>query len=132
MKCRHTFNEVSLFIQYRADGQPYEPTIPMSEQGEPVSWRCAMCLDYADLGAANDTPEALIELRAAEIAATGEPRYRHGIPESQLLEGCGWVARDMGLDADWCRGRPDGLAGWLAHCIATHTTTNPARDGREE
>ena len=84
--------------------------------------RCNHCNAWLPLGPSNDEPEAVrVEMRAAEIAANGEPIWTEHATGSEVREGCGWNARACGFADTWCSGNPDALAGYLARCIATHT-----------
>lgn len=117
-RCKHRHDGQDLFIQYGADGRPYEAT-----KGEPapVAWRCVRCDEYAPLGPSNDTPAAMVELRAAEVAARYAPVTEQWLRGTMTdCERDGW---ENAFAPDWA---PTGLpeeAGALARYIATHEET---------
>lgn len=86
------------------------------EEGEPVAFEQFRCLDcgaWLSLGPASDTPAALVELRAAEIAADHADLpwvdWNHG-------EAAGFDDRDTPMPyrvESW-------HAGWLAAAIVSH------------
>lgn len=85
--------------------------------------RCVTCGYYLSLGPANDTPEVLVEIRAAEIAADLADNKCH----ATFLERCGFNETNpplrgggtVALDTTGTR------AGYLARCIATHKDDQP-------
>jgi hypothetical protein len=68
---------------------------------------CSLCRDHIGLGPSTDTTEALVELRAAEIARSRNIK-------STPREKKGWALAKLGLDAG------NDAAGWLAWHIFTH------------
>lgn len=85
----------------------------------------AICLDckaWLPLGKANDEPEAVrVEMRAAEIAATGRPLTMDDCSPGSTADcaACGFV--DNQLDAPtFVSERAGYWAGWLAREIAAH------------
>lgn len=106
---------------------PHETTIPVDPLGfgpgyanAPGQHRCGSCWEVLPLGPSDETdPRIAVEIRAAEIAADGEPstNTRDGL---LIREGAGWHAAALGFDADWCTGDADCLAGFLANRITSH------------
>ena len=89
-------------------------------------FRCIDCAAWLPLGDANDSsPEVQIEIRAAEIAATGEPFWHVDATGSEVREGCGWNAHACRFADTWCSGDRDCLAGYLASAIVTHDGGTP-------
>ena len=91
---------------------------PIPAMYRPLGWHpgvfklvCVTCGELMPLGPANDTPEVLVEVRAAAIVASEMP-----LPDD---EWAGWLCHaydDMigapARDGEW--------AGWLARVICTH------------
>lgn len=123
--CRHRAYGQDLFIQYCADGKPYEPQI--DDGRTPIAWRCVRCDAYANLGPAMDTEQTAIEVRAVELLT----RYRtNGLTEWfndwTLDEMHGWRDRDdAGGDCPCSTSETmhrvrNWHAGYLARCIHDH------------
>jgi hypothetical protein len=82
--------------------------------------RCMNCMRLLPFGPATDTPEVLVELRAAEIAAD-DGFVAHQL-DANDCEACGYELGTMQNTA------PTGArweAGYLAYCIICH---DPARE----
>ena len=82
--------------------------------------RCKACGAWLGLGPANDTPDALVELRAAEIAADEMGRMMTGPIDHEVL---GYILacqaeRGFAFDRKCINGSQ--RAGYLARQIATH------------
>ena len=80
--------------------------------GKAISRWCLLCADYVPWGPARDTPAALVELRAAEIAISG-PDFT----QMTFHERMGWWLSKLPMavpESDDC------WAGWLASAIAAH------------
>lgn len=113
--------------------------------------RCNDCGEYLSLGPANDTPEVLIEIRAAEIAAYAADRRSR--LSSQFLfqsyaEHAAWRGEEAIRDLVVMRGgkrtidhdvplnleSPSYLAGYLARCIdeCIDESTLSGADGERE
>lgn len=94
MTCRHGIE------RWR---EKWDSVIP----GKMVSAWCDGCRDQVPLGPANDTPEALVEVRAAELSHLATSHADH-------MESAGWsaVRYDAGPldDSRW-------HAGWLGRVI---------------
>lgn len=74
--------------------------------------RCLDCRAWLSVGASNDTPDALLELRAIELAAG-------------IHEGPGWWTEwPKGMNVDeiqgWFEWHPLGMPGWLVGRFARH------------
>jgi hypothetical protein len=92
-----------------------------------IDWRvCSDCHAWLPLGAATDTAETAIEVRAAELAMRWAPMARDA---TTFLERHGWYhARDgYAPSIDHAESR----AGWLAHAIATHDDAHHATEHGE-
>lgn len=125
MSCKHenADHEAFLFGHYfMAKADP-------DEAGAGQRLICIDCGEWLSLGPSNDEPiEVAIELRAAEIAASGYQLHGGKLRSMHWYEGCGWNAADPDPDCighDACdRGEPeDGpmhLAGFLARVIVRH------------
>lgn len=96
--------------------------------------RCNDCGAYLSLGPANDTPEVLVEIRAAEIVALAR---RGGARRLPIVEHFGWLGQEtaditvdtidktrIDKDVPLNLESPSWLAGFLARCI-TSQGTNP-------
>lgn len=77
---------------------------------------CMDCPEWLPLGPANDTPEVLVEVRAAELA-----QGAIGLLTWPLGEFRGWMASEM---AERTPDDPEGQSGWLAREIYTHREPN--------
>jgi hypothetical protein len=94
VSCQHGWEIVDLDI----NGTSYGPAV--------IRW-CRICLDYISLGPANDSPETLVEKRAAEIVAGG-PDFT----SMTFHERIGWWNMPMAKpESSEC------WAGWLARHI---------------
>ena len=82
--------------------------------GAAISRWCVLCADYVSWGPANDTHEALVEVRAAEIAASGPD-----LTQMTFHERMGWwLSMSMAMpENDDCR------SGWLAYIISNHDSS---------
>lgn len=85
--------------------------------------RCVDCHEWLSLGPSNDSPEAVrIEIRAAEIAASGRPPKHNGTRGTRGrgtyigCAGCGW----NGAEGQLLEGKPSTEAGRLARQITHH------------
>jgi len=90
-----------------------------SDLTPPEGWQCKV-LATVGLGQANDTPEVLVEIRAAELAAlcdgVDDPKERV-LQSSSLTEYWGYLDRHgHGLSTP----SAEADAGWLAHAIIHH------------
>jgi len=106
-RCRHV-----LARGYDNNGTTY---------GQDVFTWCFECMDYVPWGPANDTPEVLVEIRAAEIAArwiAPVSGFDDGPAELSIAEDIGWLfsigCPDPGRDAP---NDPAEWSGWLAREI---------------
>jgi hypothetical protein len=103
--CVHPFGFVRDIDEF---GGPY---------GRAVSRWCFKCLDYVSFGQASETPETLVEARAAELAIAP-------VTALGFVEALGWNARSLVGDLDDPFTDPicsaSWQAGWLAHVIKAH------------
>lgn len=127
MKCRHDYKRTLFLAEYLR--------IYQAEMGGPCSFAagrwaneqiaatCTECGVWIPLGPANDTAEALVEVRAAEIAEvasiSGQPSTCGTADEGVECEECGWIDRHYGIDSDGSE-RGGWHAGHLAHAIVNH------------
>jgi hypothetical protein len=103
--CKHEFERTSCVI--------WRDTV-----GSVIKRQCD-CGAWCSLGPSNDAPPTVkIEIRAAEIAASG----RNGSGIDTWGEHDGWhaVSRKPPASARRFRGTPGQLAGYLARVIAMH------------
>ena len=105
-RCRHNYTRT-----ITRDGRETWSTYRRRATVDAVRWTCRDCGETLPLGPANDTPEVLVEVRAAAIVASEMP-----LPDD---EWAGWLCHaydDMigapARDGEW--------AGWLARVICTH------------
>lgn len=97
-----------------------------------VQLRCAKCNAFVPICAATDTPDVLVEIRAAEIAAlelrVGSTTHtiRDGIVPygMSMVEDEGWFSAEMDtgsvLNEDVEERAAGRRAGWLAYAITHH------------
>jgi hypothetical protein len=96
---------------------------PFEHRG--VGWKCSDCGEALPLGPSNDEPEAVrIEMRAAEIAATGNIIDEWLYCRVSDAERDGWeMWPDWGAGMSRMIGQPESRSewcGWLARAIAEH------------
>lgn len=91
--------------------------------GEHVADVCYRCGFPFSLGPANDTPEALVEVRAAELADAWTPE-RGTDDDASVDEDIGWLMRSScathSCGFELTPDNDEHHAGWLAHAIAHH------------
>ncbi len=115
-------------MRCREHNAPWHPTIVVINGIHSVmlQLRCTECSEWLALGQSNDDSDAVrVEIRAAELAVfADENPKRFGREHSTVISnvGRGWWVHQMDLvAADEVTHHPDGLAGYLARAIVTHS-----------
>lgn len=110
--CEHLFHlERQKKIDARIDGRPTR-----------IIMRANYCIDCTVMipcGPANDTPVALVELRAAELSNVAASHCT-------TVEGFGWFGYGLDRDPEYFAGSTaQWSAGWLGRCINEHNKERP-------
>lgn len=91
----------------------------VNAHGDLISGWCPTCKTTAVHGPSTDTPEVLVEIRAAELALgvhdDGGPRLKRFTDGAEYA---GWI--EHAFDSAKVPEQPGEWAGWLARQIATH------------
>jgi predicted RNA-binding Zn-ribbon protein involved in translation (DUF1610 family) len=109
MKCKHENAE------HMMPGAVSTPDWCVQVYAEFEQFRCIDCGEWLSLGPANDTPEVLVEIRAAEIASGGGPSLEHTMNIFDC-ESCGW-RNNWWEPCNPVKRNDPFWAGWLAREI---------------
>lgn len=125
MRCRH--NVVQLYWRWFGTWVDHRPRFAPAEHDAAV---CNSCGAWLSLGESSDTPDALVELRAAEIAADLEtPRGA----DVSYLEHLGMLGDEIAVSRPGCGIVVTRIgswrAGYLARVISSHDTTTRTSGG---